>query len=179
MRFRGQLVAVAAVALGACVGAVLFSSQVDRPTALEGCTPCTSGAGCVAGCLSGKLRQRAREQQLAVAQDAAPQHVAGAGDVHASLHDQEVAIERRNQALLQMSKGQHAEGLSGVLDAAVKQVLRAEAAEVKLRRQAELSKGASVESVYKSLRYAPGECGVRCLTAEPVAVSGDAGGVPQ
>ena len=169
---------MAAVVMAACVGAVLFASQVDRPTALEGCTPCTSGAGCVAGCLSGELRQRAREQQLQLAV-AAPQPVEGAGDVHASLHDQEVAIERRNQALLQMSKGQHAEGLSGVLDSAVKQVLRAEAAEVKLRRQAQLSKGASVESVYKSLRYAPGECGVRCLTAEPVAVSGDAGGVPQ
>ena len=96
-------------------------------------------------------------QQLAAAQAAAPQSAAGAGAdaVHASLHDQQAAIERRNQALLQLNAGAHTEGLSSVLAAAVKQVLRAEAAEVKLRRQAELSKGASVESVYKSLRYAP------------------------
>jgi hypothetical protein len=89
----------------------------------------------------------ARMQQLVQTKQAQP----ASAQMHTSLHDQASAIERKNEALLQMSKGQRSEGLGGVLDAAVKQVLRAEAAEVKLRRQAELSKGASVSSVYKSL----------------------------
>ena len=168
-RVGREAAAVAAVALAALLGAALFASQVDSPTALEACTPCTSGPDCSAGCRTGELRSRARMQQLAAAQAAAPQSAAGAGAdaVHASLHDQQAAIERRNQALLQLNAGAHTEGLSSVLDAAVKQVLRAEAAEVKLRRQAELSKGASVESVYKSLRYAPrrARVGVGCQPA--------------
>jgi len=78
------------------------------------------------------------------------QLAAQSGAVHTSLHEQESSIQNRNEALLQMGKG-HSEALGGVLDAAVKQVLRAEAAEVKLRRQAALSKGASVGSVYQGL----------------------------
>ncbi len=165
---------MAAVALAALLGAALFASQVDSPTVLEACTPCTSGPDCSAGCRTGaafELRSRARMQQLATAQAAGsppqPATGAGAGAVHASLHDQQAAIERRNKALLQLNA--HTEGLSSVLDAAVKQVLRAEAAEVKLRRQAELSKGASVESVYKSLRYASwrARVGAGCASRRP------------
>lgn len=149
---RGKWAAVAMVAAAACMGAVLFVSQVSAPTVvLESCTPCTSGPGCVAGCVSGgaELRQ-GRMQQLAEAQHPVKQVVQMDAGVHTSLHDQESAIQRKNEQLLQMGHGK--EALGGVLDAAVKQVLRAEAAEVKLRRQAALSKGASVASVYKNLR---------------------------
>ena len=134
------------VAAAACVGAMLFAAHVSRPTGLESCTPCTSGPGCVAGCLPPEMAD-ARMQQLVQTKQVQP----AGPQMHTSLHDQASAIERKNEALLQMSQGQRSEGLGGVLDAAVKQVLRAEAAEVKLRRQAELSKGASVGSVYKSL----------------------------
>jgi hypothetical protein len=112
----------------------------------------------VAGCLSEEARQ-ARLQLLSqttpahhTAQDDIEQHKVQDDVGHTSLHDQQTAIQRRNEALLQVSKGKSA-GLGGVLDAAMKQMLRAEAAEVKLRRQAELSKGASVKIVYKSLRW--------------------------
>jgi hypothetical protein len=143
---RREWAGVALVAAAACVGAVLFTSHIGRASELEACTPCTSGPGCMAGCLSQEMVQ-ARTQQLAQTVQARTQGTV----MHTSLHDQAHAIERKNEALLQMSKGQRSKGLGGVLDAAVKQVLRAEAAEVKLRRQAELSKGASVDSVYKSL----------------------------
>lgn len=146
---RGRWAAVALVAAAACVSAVLFASQVDRPAVLQSCTPCTSGPGCVAGCMSMEASQ-ARMQELVETTKHA-QLAAQSGAVHTSLHEQESSIQNRNEALLQMGKG-HSEALGGVLDAAVKQVLRAEAAEVKLRRQAALSKGASVGSVYQGLR---------------------------
>ena len=159
---RGRFAAVALVAAAACVGAVLFASEVSRPTALEACTPCTSGEGCVAGCLSPAVELRIAEahkraadvrlQQLSDQNTAIPQY---ADVLHSSLHDQENAIEQRNKELLQLrnSQTQAQQGLGGVLNAALKQVVRAEAAEVKLRRQAELTKGASVASVFTSLRY--------------------------
>jgi len=153
---RGKLIAVVWVAATALVGSALFASQVPRREVLASCTPCTSGPGCVAGCLSEEARQ-ARLQLLSqttpahhTAQDDIEQHKVQDDVGHTSLHDQQTAIQRRNEALLQVSKGKSA-GLGGVLDAAMKQMLRAEAAEVKLRRQAELSKGASVKTVYKSL----------------------------
>jgi len=150
---HGKWAALALVAAAACVGAVLFASQVDGPAAavLQSCTPCTNGPNCIAGCMSMSMEGRhARMQELVETSRSAPQSVTRGG-AHTSLHDQESAIQNRNEALLQMDKG-HSEALGGVLDAAVKQVLRAEAAEVKLRRQAALSKGASVSSVYRGLR---------------------------
>ena len=99
-------------------------------------------------------------QQLVEAQHPVKQAAQIDTGTHTSLHDQESAIQHKNEQLLQMGKGK--EALGGVLDAAVKQVLRAEAAEVKLRRQAALSKGASVASVYKNLRFVRVRVRARC-----------------
>ena len=172
-KFHGKWAALALVAAAAGVGAVLFASQVDGPASavlqsVQSCTPCTNGPNCIAGCMSMSMEGRhARMQELVETSRSAPQSVTRGG-AHTSLHDQESAIQNRNEALLQMGKG-HSEALGGVLDAAVKQVLRAEAAEVKLRRQAALSKGASVSSVYRGLRCVLllGPSTFRILTRNP------------
>ena len=160
---------VAVVAVVALAGAALLAAHGGRgvtPTALLVCTPCVSGPGCVAGCLRAEA-QAARLQQLAPAAEA---HRAARADSSAaartSLHDQERAIQRRNQALLQVGHDGGSAALGGVLDSAVKQVLRAEAAEVKLRRQAAISKGASVGSVYANLRCVGALPALRCSAAD-------------
>ena len=92
------------VAAAACVGAMLFAAHVSRPTGLESCTPCTSGPGCVAGCLLPEMAD-ARMQQLVQTKQVQP----AGPQMHTSLHDQASAIERKNEALLQMSQGQRSE----------------------------------------------------------------------
>jgi len=70
---------------------------------------------------------------------------------HASLWAKQQEIENVNKRLLQLSPLSQPSELGSVLDEAVKQVVRAEAAEVKLRRQANLEHGENVQQVYQQL----------------------------
>lgn len=76
---------------------------------------------------------------------------------HQSLWAKQQDIEKINKRLLQLSPLSQPSELGSVLDEAVKQVVRAEAAEVKLRRQAKLEHGANVQAVFKELSPADKE----------------------
>eukprot|EP00286_Rhodomonas_abbreviata_P004819 CAMPEP_0181315870 /NCGR_PEP_ID=MMETSP1101-20121128/15599_1 /TAXON_ID=46948 /ORGANISM="Rhodomonas abbreviata, Strain Caron Lab Isolate" /LENGTH=282 /DNA_ID=CAMNT_0023423093 /DNA_START=7 /DNA_END=855 /DNA_ORIENTATION=- len=145
----GKLGAVALVlSVAAALGVVLINISADAHTALESCSPCVVGPQCHAGCLVGAV-QPSRMQELSMmdkVQQKLAQHA-----MPASLHDKQQKIEEENKRLLELRSSSSPSELGSVLDEAVKQVVRAEAAEVKLRRQASLSHGENVQKVFEQL----------------------------
>jgi hypothetical protein len=131
----------------------------STPATLEAsCIPCTGGPDCNAGCRSGAglAEKPARMQQLSLVGNQSPaRRRALRARSHQSLREQDEAMKRINKRLLRLStheednKGE----LGGVLNAAMDQMLRAEEAEVQLRRLAALRKEASIGSAVNHLGH--------------------------
>eukprot|EP00287_Rhodomonas_sp_CCMP768_P011944 CAMPEP_0196721338 /NCGR_PEP_ID=MMETSP1091-20130531/3931_1 /TAXON_ID=302021 /ORGANISM="Rhodomonas sp., Strain CCMP768" /LENGTH=277 /DNA_ID=CAMNT_0042062787 /DNA_START=13 /DNA_END=846 /DNA_ORIENTATION=- len=133
----------------AAVAGVLIVSTTRTTTELASCTPCVMGPQCHAGCLTEGAIRPAPTQALSMV-DPKERQMASKPH-HASLWAKQQEIENVNKRLLQLSPLSQPSELGSVLDEAVKQVVRAEAAEVKLRRQANLEHGENVQQVYQQL----------------------------
>ena len=122
------------------------------PIALQStCLPCTSGTGCSAGCRSGvelplKL---ARTQELTL--QAPARRRAMHMRAHHSLREQDEAMKHINKKLLRLSTHEGKGELGSVLNSAMGEVLRAEEAEVQLRRLAALQKESSINTAVDHL----------------------------
>jgi len=141
----GLVIAVSVVLALCFVG---FVNQ-RHPVELAGCVPCFGGANCNAGCLTQsavKSSARSRMMQLAMVEKSKAKKAEKEG-----LFQQEKEIQKANAKLLQLTANSDSEGLANVMDEAVKQVVRAEAAEIKLRRQASMTHSQNVEDVYSKL----------------------------
>lgn len=147
MKARGVVLLASALA---CVAFV--SLPRSAPVALQStCIPCTSGAGCSAGCRSGaELPVRAaRTQELTLVAPA--RRRAMRARAHQSLRGQDEAMKRINKRLLRLSTHEGKGELGSVLNSAMGEVLRAEEAEVQLRRLAALQKESSINSAVNHL----------------------------
>jgi len=191
-----------AVALIVAASALLALVAMPRsaPVALRSsCIPCTSGAGCSAGCRSGAELplKLARTQELALVKQAPARRRAMHERAHHSLRKQDEAMKHINKKLLRLSTHEGKGELGSVLNSAmgevlplrgklpqgldfaltgsielslvsknsefpdhpglsktslpVEQVLRAEEAEVQLRRLAALQKESSINTAVDHL----------------------------
>ena len=148
MRAAGGVAGVAALLL--CIAFV--ATRLSSPSALQSCTPCTGGEGCIAGCRLNEVAM-AHTQLLADTRLSARRIPGGERE---SMHSTRSRIQRLNQQLLRINTRQASTAsektLGSMLNTAVGDILRAEGDEVKMRRQVQLAHGESVQDAYKSLR---------------------------
>jgi hypothetical protein len=169
--------AIAGIISVSCVAFLVFNWSLSTQKAItlessDECMPCSTGAEdlCHAGCLTRRgirmrlLSVKSLQSQLALlkkskkvsstkrASPLAPTSVRKGTEL--SVESAKRDILRENAQLLRLNKSKQG-GLGEILDSAEKNLLRAEAAEVRMRRQAKLQGGdqKTIKDVFRHLRF--------------------------